>query len=72
MASASEARARRVATGWNQRFSSALPDESAYQPRAALAATDARTLARELLGMSSEECSRAFRRSPTARTHPTV
>jgi epoxyqueuosine reductase len=52
---------------WNQRFASALPDESPYQRREALAEQDARQLTRKLLTMSQEECSRAFRTSPTKR-----
>ena len=45
---------------WNQRFARALPDESPYLPREALAGRDARGLARELLAMSQEEFPRAF------------
>jgi epoxyqueuosine reductase len=52
---------------WNQRFARALPADSPFHPRAALAARDPRTLARELLGMTQEEFSRAFRDSPMKR-----
>ena len=52
---------------WNVRFSKALPEESPYAPRAAIAGRDARTLARELLAMTQEEFSRAFNNSPMKR-----
>jgi epoxyqueuosine reductase len=52
---------------WNVRFASALPDESPYTARAALAGKDAGTLARELLQMPQEEFSRAFSKSPMKR-----
>lgn len=52
---------------WNVRFSKALPDESPYQPREALTGKDARTRARELLAMSQEEFSAAFKGSPMKR-----
>ena len=52
---------------WNQRFSSALPDESPYRPREVLAGKDARTLARELLAMSQSEFSATFKGSPMKR-----
>jgi epoxyqueuosine reductase len=52
---------------WNQRFASALPDESPFQPREALAGKDTRSLARELLGMTQEAFSAAFRGSPMKR-----
>ena len=52
---------------WNQRFARALPDESPFAPRAAVGQKDARTLARELLVMSQEEFSAAFRKSPMKR-----
>jgi epoxyqueuosine reductase len=41
--------------------------EPAYAPRAALAGKNARTLARDLLGMTPEEFSRAFKGSPMKR-----
>ena len=51
---------------WNVSFASELL-EPAYAAREALGAKDARTLARELLAMSQEEFSRAFRGSPMKR-----
>ena len=52
---------------WNVRFAQAngVPD---FAPRAFIAGKDARTLARELLAMSQEEFSVAFRGSPMKRT----
>jgi epoxyqueuosine reductase QueG len=52
---------------WNVRFAKALPEESPYRPREALAGKDARTLARETLGMTQAEFSRAFSKSPMKR-----
>ena len=52
---------------WNQRFAASLPDESVYAPRAVLAGNDARMLIRELLEMTQEEFSRAFKGSPMER-----
>ncbi len=52
---------------WNVRFSKALPDDSPFAARPAVAGKDARTLAHELLGMSQEEFSRAFKGSPMKR-----
>lgn len=52
---------------WNGRFARDLPDDSPYTAREMLAATDTRALARELLGMTQDEFSRAFRRSPMKR-----
>jgi epoxyqueuosine reductase len=52
---------------WNVRFARELPDGSPFAPRHAVAGKDARTLARELLGMSQDEFSAAFRRSPMKR-----
>jgi epoxyqueuosine reductase len=52
---------------WNVRFAEALPDESPYAAREALAGKDSRTLARELLAMTQEEFSRAFSKSPMKR-----
>jgi epoxyqueuosine reductase len=52
---------------WNERFATALAKDSPFQPRAALAGRDARTLARELLAMTQEEFSVAFRGSPMKR-----
>jgi epoxyqueuosine reductase len=51
---------------WNVRFAHTL-NEPAYEPRAAVAGRDARTLARELLAMSQEEFSRGFSKSPVKR-----
>jgi len=52
---------------WNVRFARALPNDSPYAARAALGARDARSLARELLGMSQAEFSAAFKGSPMKR-----
>jgi epoxyqueuosine reductase len=52
---------------WNVRFSKELPKDSPYQPRPIIAGKDARTLAREVLSMTQEEFSRAFRKSPMKR-----
>jgi epoxyqueuosine reductase len=52
---------------WNQRFATALPDESPFAPRKALAGKDARLLAQNLLAMTQEEFSRAFSKSPMKR-----
>ena len=49
------------------RFARQLPEESPSQPREVLRAKDSRTLARELLAMSPEEFSAAFRKSPMKR-----
>jgi epoxyqueuosine reductase QueG len=51
---------------WNVRFAQAL-GEPAYAPRPALAGKDARTLARELLGMTQAEFSAGFKGSPMKR-----
>jgi epoxyqueuosine reductase len=52
---------------WNHRFAGSLPDGSPFAARKALAAKDARQLARELLGMPQEQFSAAFRGSPLKR-----
>jgi epoxyqueuosine reductase len=52
---------------WNARFSQELPEDSPFKPREVLAAKDARQLARELLAMTQEEFSVAFRNSPMKR-----
>ena len=52
---------------WNVRFASELPDDSPFAPREVIAGKDARTLAREILEMSQEEFSAAFRKSPMKR-----
>jgi epoxyqueuosine reductase len=49
------------------RFAKELPDDSPYAAREALGGKDARTLARELLGMTREEFGAAFRGSPMKR-----
>ena len=51
---------------WNRRFARELR-KPAFAVREALAGRDARTLAREILGMSQEEFSRAFKGSPMKR-----
>ena len=51
---------------WNVRFATELK-EPAFAPREALGGPDARTLARELLGMTQEEFSHAFKGSPMKR-----
>jgi epoxyqueuosine reductase len=52
---------------WNVRFARALPDDSPFRPREALAGKDARRLAREILAMTPEEFSVAFKGSPMKR-----
>jgi epoxyqueuosine reductase len=52
---------------WNDSFARELPNDSPHAPRAALGEKDARTLARELLGMSQPEFSAAFKGSPMKR-----
>jgi epoxyqueuosine reductase len=52
---------------WNQRFARALPEESPYASRSALAGKDARALARELLAMSDADFRSAFGNSPMKR-----
>ncbi len=52
---------------WNSKFATALAPDSPYTARDALASKDARTLARELLAMSQEEFSVAFKGSPMKR-----
>lgn len=51
---------------WNVRFAQELREE-AFAPREFLRGKDARTLARDLLALSQEEFSAAFRRSPMKR-----
>jgi epoxyqueuosine reductase len=51
---------------WNESFAQELR-EPAFRPRAAIAGKDARTLAREILAMTQEEFSAAFRKSPMKR-----
>ena len=52
---------------WNVRFARDLPADSPYVARAPFGAHDARTLARELLGMTHSEFSAAFKGSPMKR-----
>ena len=52
---------------WNVRFSRDLPADSPFAPREALAGKDARALARELLLMTQDDFSRAFKGSPMKR-----
>ena len=52
---------------WNVRFARELPDDAPYAPRPVLAGRDARTLARELLGMTQPVFSAAFKGSPMKR-----
>ncbi len=57
---------------WNVKFATALPDASPFLPRSVLGTPDgnvkdARTLARELLAMSPDEFSAAFKGSPMKR-----
>ena len=52
---------------WNQRFARELPEGSPFSPREFIAGKDARTLAHDLLQLSQEEFSDAFRKSPMKR-----
>ena len=52
---------------WNVTFARYAPYKSPFQPRAAIAGKDARTLARELLATTQDEFSRAFNKSPMKR-----
>ena len=52
---------------WNQRFARELPEGSPFAPRAFLVGKDARALACDLLEISQEEFSRAFKGSPMKR-----
>jgi len=51
---------------WNVKFARTLR-EPAYRPRAAVAAKDARTLARDLLEMSEDDFGKSFKGSPMKR-----
>ena len=51
---------------WNVKFAQELK-EPAFAPRKVLADKDARTLAREVLAMTQEEFSAAFKNSPMKR-----
>ena len=52
---------------WNIKFAKLLRDESPFAPREALGGKDARSLARDVLGMTQAEFSRAFKGSPMKR-----
>jgi epoxyqueuosine reductase QueG len=52
---------------WNVKFARELPDDSPFAAREALAGRDARTLAHELLVMTQEQFSAAFKGSPMKR-----
>jgi epoxyqueuosine reductase len=52
---------------WNVKFARELPRDSPFVPRDAIAAKDARTLARELLAMSEDDYREQFRGSPMKR-----
>ena len=52
---------------YTHKFPSALAEGSPFAPRPFIAGKDARTLARELLGMTQEEFSHAFKGSPMKR-----
>src|SRR5688572_16382722 len=52
---------------WNVSFARELPDGSPFKAREFLARKDARALARDLLGMTQEEFSAAFRNSAMKR-----
>lgn len=52
---------------WNVRFARVLPEGSPYAAREALGGKDARTLAQELLVMTQDEFSAAFKGSPMKR-----
>jgi epoxyqueuosine reductase len=52
---------------WNGKFSRAVPSDSPFAARDALGDKDARTLARDLLGMTHTEFNAAFKGSPMKR-----
>ena len=52
---------------WNVRFGSELPEGSPFRAREVLAGKDAQTMARDLLAMTQEQFSAAFRKSPMKR-----
>jgi epoxyqueuosine reductase len=52
---------------WNERFAKSLPEASPFAPRDVLAGKDARTLAHNLLTMTQEQFSAAFKDSPMKR-----
>jgi epoxyqueuosine reductase len=49
------------------RFARELPEGTPFAPREVIAGKDARTLAREILGMSQQGFAAAFRHSPMKR-----
>jgi epoxyqueuosine reductase len=52
---------------WNVRFARELPDDSPYATRSAIGGRSSAQLARELLAMTQDEFSAAFRKSPMKR-----
>jgi epoxyqueuosine reductase len=52
---------------WNVRFSRNIPEDSPFAPREVLAGKDAPALAREILLMTQDEFTRAFKSSPMKR-----
>lgn len=52
---------------WNVRFARELPEGSPFEAREVIAGRDAKALAGEILAMSQEEFTAAFRRSPMKR-----
>ncbi len=52
---------------WNEKFATALPDDSPFASRDALGDMNGRTLARVLLAMSQDEFNVAFKGSPMKR-----
>ncbi len=52
---------------WNQRFARELPEDSPFAPREFIAGKDAHQLAHELLELSQEKFSAAFKGSPMKR-----
>jgi len=52
---------------WNEKFATALAEGSPFAPREALGGKDTRALARELLAMTQENFSAAFKGSPMKR-----
>ena len=55
---------------WNVRFATELSEGSPFAPREVIAGKDARTVARDLLAISQDEFTAAFRRSPMKRAKP--
>jgi epoxyqueuosine reductase QueG len=55
---------------WNVRFARTLPEGSPLVAREFIASKDARTLARDLLAMTPEDFSAAFKGSPMKRAKP--